>query len=313
MTVLVVVEHDNDRMLSQTSNLVSAAKNFNSEIWAIVIGNNCSKVTNEAKKLSSISRILVVDDVTHKNLFAEDHANQINEILKKIPQTKAVLMSTSSLGKETIPRLAALQNSTQISDVTKIFNENEFERPIYAGNLVSRIHSSEKVKFLTIRPTKFDSVGKQDCDVIEEIVTSVQNQYRKQLISKNFTETGRPDLSSAKVVISGGRGLGSAENFDNILGPLAKKFNGALGASRAAVDAGYAPNDFQVGQTGKIVAPEIYFAIGLSGSIQHLAGMKDSKIIVAINKDPNAPIFEVASIGLVADLFEVIPELTSKL
>ncbi len=313
MTSLVIVEHDNQKLSNSTKNTISAAKKLNFEIWVMVIGHECSNVVQEVKKFSDVKKIFYVDNELHKDLFAEFHADQISHFLGKNSNIKAVLMSTSSLGKETIPRVAALQNVSQISDVTNIFSDFEFERPIYAGNLNSIVSSTEYIKLLTIRPTKFNNSVLNNGDASVEIVSSINTKYEKKLVSRQFTKSDRPDLTSAKVVISGGRGLGSAENYLNILEPLARKMNAALGASRAAVDAGYAPNDFQVGQTGKIVAPEIYFAIGLSGSIQHLAGMKDSKTIIAINKDPDAPIFDVASYGLVADLFEVIPELTSKL
>lgn len=313
MTSLVIVEHDNTNIAPVTKNVISAAKKFNVGIWAIVIGHNCLAVVEEIKSFSAIKKVFYIDNEIHKDHLAELHADQINHFIIQNTNVDTVLMSTSSLGKETIPRVAALQNVSQISDVTNILSANEFERPIYAGNLISRISSSEHIKLLTVRPTKFDAEINNEGNASKEVISCIENIYKKELVTRKHTKTDRPDLGSAKVVISGGRGLGSAENYLNILGPLAKKLNAALGASRAAVDAGYAPNDYQVGQTGKIVAPEVYFAVGLSGSIQHLAGMKDSKIIVAINKDPDAPIFEVASYGLVADLFEVIPELTSKL
>ena len=313
MTSLVIIEHDNKNITNNTKATISAAKKLNLEIWAIVIGFKCSSVIQEVKKYRDIKKIFYVDNELHENHFAESHADQIYQFLEQNSNIEAVLMSTSSLGKETIPRIAALKDVSQVSDVTNILNGFKFERPIYAGNLTSLISSTEHIKFLTIRPTKFSNKVMSDGEVITESITCVDSHYKKKLVSREFTKNDRPDLSSAKVVISGGRGLGSAENYLNILEPLAKKMNAALGASRAAVDAGFAPNDYQIGQTGKIVAPEIYFAVGLSGSVQHLAGMKDSKVIVAINKDPDAPIFEVASYGLVADLFDVIPELTSKL
>ena len=313
MTSLVIIEHDNKSIINNAKTTISAAKKLNSKIWAIVIGYNCSTVIDEIKRYKDIDKIFYVDNKMHENHFAELYADQINHFLSQNTNIKAVLMTTSSLGKETIPRIAALQDVSQISDVTNIRSDFEFERPIYAGNLTSLVSSTEHIKFLTIRPTKFDNNIISDKEVKIESITSIDSEYKKKLVSREFTKNDRPDLNSAKVVISGGRGLGSAENYLNILEPLAKKMNAALGASRAAVDAGYAPNDYQVGQTGKIVAPDIYFAVGLSGSVQHLAGMKDSKIIIAINKDPDAPIFEIASYGLVADLFEVIPELTSKL
>ncbi len=313
MTSLVIIEHDNKSIANNTKTTISAAKKLNTKIWAIVIGYNCPTVINEIKKYRDIDKIFYVDNKFHQNHFAEHYADQINQFLSQNSNIKAVLMTTSSLGKETIPRIAALQDVSQVSDVTNILSDFEFERPIYAGNLTSIVSSTEHIKFLTIRPTKFDNNVVSDGEVNIESLTCIDSEYKKKLISREFTKSDRPDLNSAKVVISGGRGLGSAENYLNMLEPLARKMNAALGASRAAVDAGYAPNDYQVGQTGKIVAPDIYFAVGLSGSIQHLAGMKDSKIIIAINKDPDAPIFEIASYGLVADLFEVIPELTSKL
>ncbi|OUT99082.1 MAG: electron transfer flavoprotein subunit alpha [Betaproteobacteria bacterium TMED41] len=313
MTSLVVVEHNNKEIASATKSTLAAAQKLNLEIWAIVIGFDCLGVAEQAQGFQCIKKIFCINDKLHEHHFAELHADQINQFLLQYNNVKNVLMSTSSLGKETMPRIAASQNVSQISDVTNILDNHEFERPIYAGNLTSRISSSEHIKLLTIRPTKFDTQILNGGDSIVESLKSIVADYKKKLVTREYTKSDRPDLASAKVVISGGRGLGSAENYLNTLEPLAKKMNAALGASRAAVDAGYAPNDYQVGQTGKIVAPEIYFAIGLSGSVQHLAGMKDSKIIIAINKDPDAPIFEVATYGLVADLFEVIPELTSKL
>ncbi len=313
MATLVIIEHDNCKIIPSTKNVITAAKKLGAEIWAVVIGYKCGDVLKETKSLNSIKKIFFVDNEIHKNLFSEHYADQINNLIGLKSEINSVLMSTSSLGKETIPRVAAMQDVSQVSDVTNIISINEFERPIYAGNLISRISSSEPIKLLTIRPTKFKQELDNSGDVSHELIEAIKKNYGKELISKSYSQSDQPELSSAKIVVAGGRGLGSADNYRNILGPLAKKLNAALGASRAAVDAGYAPNDFQVGQTGKIVAPEIYFAIGLSGSVQHLAGMKDSKIIIGVNKDPNAPIFEISSFGLVADLFEAIPELTSKL
>ena len=313
MTSLVIIEHDNKSIYNNAKTTISAAKKLNSEIWAIVIGFDCITVIEEVKKYRDVEKIFYVDNELHKNHFAELYADQVNQFLSQNSNIKNVLMTTSSLGKETIPRIAALQDVSQVSDVTNILSGFEFERPIYAGNLTSLVSSTEDIKFLTIRPTKFNNKIVSGGEVSVKSIACINSEYKKELVSREFTKHDRPDLNSAKIVISGGRGLGSAENYLSILEPLAKKMNAALGASRAAVDAGYAPNDYQVGQTGKIVAPDIYFAVGLSGSVQHLAGMKDSKIIVAINKDPDAPIFEIASFGLVADLFEVIPELTSKL
>ena len=312
MTSLVIIEHDNNSIHSNAKTTISAAKKLNSEIWAIIIGFDCNTVIEEVKKFSDIEKIFYIDNELHKNHFAELYADQVNQFLLQNPNIKNVLMTTSSLGKETIPRIAALQDVSQVSDISAVVSEDTFERPIYAGNCIATVQSTDPVKVVTVRITGFDA-----CDATggSATITSVDNDTNagvSSFVKEEIAESDRPELTAAEVVISGGRGMQNGDNF-SLLNGIADKLGAAIGASRAAVDSGFVPNDMQVGQTGKIVAPDLYIAVGISGAIQHLAGMKDSKVIVAINKDEDAPIFQVADYGLVADLFEALPELESKL
>ena len=313
MTALIIAEHNNKKLNKETRHVVKAAKLIEDDLWIAVLGNNSTDVCKEASSIKGVSKILNIQNECLKDQLPETCSVQVNEILKKNSEVNTVLISTSSFGKELLPRIAALQNMNQISDVIKIYSHDTFLRPIYAGNLMSKVKCSEKIKFLTIRTTKFDAEEIIEKNIEIEDFPSINTFTSKQILGNETSASNRPDLLSASVVVSGGRGLGSKENYKNLLEPLAKKLNAALGASRAAVDSGFAPNEFQIGQTGKVVAPDLYFAIGMSGSVQHLAGMKDSKVIVAINKDPDAPIFQIATYGLVADLFEAIPVIINKL
>ncbi len=315
MTALIIAEHNNKNMNKETRHVVKAAKLIDPDLWVVVMGSESISVCKEAALINGVSKILHIQNECLKDQLPEICSIQINEILKKNNEINAVLISTSTYGKELLPRIAALQNMNQISDVAEIHSPNIFLRPIYAGNLMSKVKCLEKIKFLTIRITKFDADEELEVEknVKIEDIFAITHSTSKQILGNETSSSNRPDLLSARVVVSGGRGLGSKENYKNLLEPLAEKLNAALGASRAAVDSGFAPNEFQIGQTGKVIAPDLYFAIGMSGSVQHLAGMKDSKVIVAINKDPEAPIFQIATFGLVADLFDAIPVLTNNL
>ena len=313
MTALVIAEYDSS-IKDETLRVVTAARNLSEEVWLIILGNEIESVVNHGCSIEGISKVIVIEHEKLQHFIPEVWAHQFSGILGANADIGSVLMSSSSCGKDLLPRIAGMHDEEQLTDVIEIISQNDFIRPIYAGNLMSRVTTSQKRKFLTIRGNKFNraNISKQTikCEEIDfkEISTVTQ------ILSNNSDNSvDKIDLLSAKCVISGGRGLVSAENYKNLLQPLAKKLGAALGASRAAVDMGLAPNENQIGQTGKIVAPDLYIAIGLSGSIQHLAGMKDSKVIVAINKDPEAPIFEVATYGIVADLFDVVPELTEKI
>ncbi|OUV02304.1 MAG: electron transfer flavoprotein subunit alpha [Betaproteobacteria bacterium TMED82] len=314
MVTLVIVENSTDAPKKETFHVITAAKLMESDIWAVVLGKDCHNICKAVSTISGVKKVIKIDAEFLKEKLSESYAFQISNLLKAYREIKSVLISTSSFGKELLPRIAAMHGMSQVSDVIKIHSPSIFDRPIYAGNLISKVKTSEKIKFLTIRTTKFDAAKKT-----EEVGINIENftadtfSSLKSIINSSSVTSDKPDLLSARVVVAGGRGLGSAENYKKILEPLALKLNAALGASRAAVDSGFAPNEYQVGQTGKVVAPELYFAIGMSGSVQHLAGMKDSKIIVAINKDEDAPIFRIATYGLVADLFDVVPEITKKI
>ena len=277
----------------------------------LVAGNNCEAVSAAAAKLDLVKKVLVAEAPHYEAQLPENLAALVVGISDGYTH---ILAAATSVGKSALPRIAALLDVAQVSEIVSVEAADTFVRPTYAGNVMVtvRFRSSDSIKVITVRPTAFDAVGATGGAVVEAIPVGV-DLGRAKLINRELTKSERPELSAAKIVVSGGRGLGSGENYRRLLEPLADQLSGALGASRAAVDAGYAPNDYQVGQTGKIVAPQLYVAVGVSGAIQHLAGMKDSKIIVAINKDPDAPIFQVADYGLVADLFEAIPELTRAL
>jgi len=310
MSVLVIAEHDNESLKVATLNTIAAALALSSEVDVLVAGSSCQNVGLEAAKAVGVSKVMVSDGQTLAHGLAENVAAQVLQLAKSYSH---VLFASTAQGKNVAPRVAALLDVAQISDVTRVIDAQTFERPIYAGNAIATVESSDAIKVLTIRTTAFDPVATGSNAAKIESVDAVSDSGKSAFLSKEIAKSDRPELAGAKIIVSGGRALGSAEKFTEVMTPLADKLGAALGASRAAVDAGYAPNDWQVGQTGKIVAPELYVACGISGAIQHLAGMKDSKVIVAINKDPEAPIFSVADFGLEADLFQAVPELTQKL
>ena len=310
MSALVIAEHDNRSLKSATAHVVTAARKLGGEIRVLVAGHQQENAAREAAALAGVANVLVADAPYLQAPTAENLAALIVAVARGGGCTH-VLAPATAFGKNVMPRVAALLDVAQISDITAIEAPDTFVRPIYAGNAFATVQSKDAVKVITVRTTAFDAAGSGGAAPIETIAPPAEVTSAK-VVSEELTVSARPELTSARVVISGGRGLGSAENF-KLLEGLADKLNAAIGASRAAVDAGYVPNDYQVGQTGKIVAPELYIAIGISGAIQHLAGMKDSKVIVAINKDPEAPIFQIADYGLVGDLFEIIPQLTAKI
>ena len=311
MTTLVVAEHDNHALNGATRGAVTAALALGSEVHLLVAGKGSETVASACSHLAGVAKVLHAQGDAHEHLLAESLAEQILGLAKGGSYSAIVLPSTTT-GKNVAPRVAAKLDVSAISDVIRVVSPDTFERPIYAGNVIATVQSSDALKVMTVRATSFATCADGGSATIES-VPCVAASMTSRFVRAEMSKSDRPELASAKVVVSGGRGLGSAENYSNLLLPLADKLGAALGASRAAVDAGYAPNDYQVGQTGKVVAPSLYIAVGMSGAIQHLAGMKDSKVIVAINKDPDAPIFSVADYGLVADLFEAVPELTSKL
>ena len=309
MTTLVLVEHDNTAIKSATLSAVTAAAAIGGEIHLLVAGNGCSTVANAAATVAGVSKVLRVDAPHYANPTAENLAALI---VAQAGHYSHLLAPATTLGKNVMPRVAALLDVAQISEIVAVRSPDAFVRPIYAGNVMATVQSIDPVKVITVRATAFAMAGNGGQAIIED-VAPVADSGLSAVLSRELTVSLRPELAVAKVVVSGGRGLGSSENFHTVLEPLADKLGAALGASRAAVDAGYAPNDFQVGQTGKVVAPQLYIAIGISGAIQHVAGMMSSQVIVAINKDPEAAIFQVADYGLVGDLFELVPELTRAL
>lgn len=307
---LVVAEHDNVHLKTATRHAITAAALCSKEVHVLVAAYQGQSVAAAASQIVGVTKVLYMDAQDLQHGLAEVVAEQV---LAVAGQYTHILFAATASGKNTAPRVAARLDVAQISDVTKVHSLDTFERPIYAGNVIATVQSLDATKVLTVRTTAFDAApsgaGAAPVQALSAVPSTSQSSFTSSEIAKNE----RPDLTAAKVVVSGGRGLGSAEKFDAVLTPLADKFGAALGASRAAVDAGYAPNDWQVGQTGKIVAPQLYIAVGISGAIQHLAGMKESKVIVAINKDPDAPIFSVADYCLEADLFTAVPELVAKL
>ncbi|MBT5384807.1 MAG: electron transfer flavoprotein subunit alpha/FixB family protein [Kordiimonadaceae bacterium] len=309
MTVLVIADHDNEKLKDSTLNTVTAATKFNSEIHVLVAGYNCALVANAAAKINGVDKVICADDISLKHPLAEAVTPVVVNLAGKYDQ---IMVAATTTGKNFMPRVAAILDMAQISDIISIENGNTFKRPIYAGNAIATVESNDTKKLITVRTTTFAAALTGDQSVVIENISIDSNQSLSSFVSSELSKSERPELTSAKIIISGGRGMGSGENFSLIEG-IADKLGAAIGASRAAVDAGYVPNDYQVGQTGKIVAPDLYIAVGISGAIQHLAGMKDSKVIVAINKDDDAPIFQVADYGLVADLFEVLPELNKEL
>jgi electron transfer flavoprotein alpha subunit len=309
MKSLVIAEHDNNSIKPATLNTIGAAQALGFAVDVAIIGHACSAAASQAQAIAGVTTVLVADAEHLGHQLPEDVAPTLAAIA---PQYSHILAPATTTGKNLIPRLAALLDVQAISDIQAVINANTFERPIYAGNVIATVQSNDAIKVLTVRTTAFEPVASQGGNATLATLTPASSGGIARFVSQELAKSDRPELTAAKVVVSGGRGLGSEEHF-NLLYTLADKLNAAVGASRAAVDAGFAPNDMQVGQTGKIVAPELYIAVGISGAIQHLAGMKESKTIVAINKDPDAPIFQVADYGLVADLFEAVPELTQKL
>ena len=311
MKTLVIAEHDNSRLATATLNAVTAAARFGGEVDLLLAGHGCDAVAAQAQALAGVTRVLKVDAAHYAEPLVENLAVLVQRVVSK-GGYRAVLAGASSFGKNLSPRVAALLDVAAVSDVVAISAPGRYERPIYAGNVMVSVESDQTVDVLTVRTTAFDAVVDGGSAALEALAAG-PDLALSRVIGRELSKSERPELGDAAIVVSGGRGLGSGENYHRLLEPLADALGAALGASRAAVDAGFVPNDYQVGQTGKIVAPGLYVAVGISGAIQHLAGMKDSKVIVAINKDPDAPIFQVADYGLVADLFDAVPALTSSL
>jgi electron transfer flavoprotein alpha subunit len=309
MAVLVIAEHDNETIKPATLNTVTAATKLGSDVTVMVVGSGCAKAGQAAAKIAGVTKVLVADAPQLGDQLAENVAAQI---LAVAAEYSHILAPATANGKNVLPRVAAKLDVAQISDIMSVESEDTFRRPIYAGNAIATVQSSDPVKVITVRTTAFDAAPAEGGSATVEDFAAVADSGKSSFVGREVAKSERPELTAAKVIVSGGRGLGSAENFKAVLEPLADKLGAAMGASRAAVDAGYAPNDWQVGQTGKIVAPQLYVAVGISGAIQHLAGMKDSKVIAAINKDEEAPIFGVADYGLVADLFTAVPEMVKE-
>ncbi|KHK58916.1 electron transfer flavoprotein subunit beta [Ralstonia sp. A12] len=310
MTALVIAEHDNQSIKAATLNAVTAAAQCGGDVHVLVAGAGCGAAAQAAAQIAGVAKVLVADAPQFADGLAENVAEQALAIAGNYSH---ILAPATAYGKNILPRVAAKLDVAQLSDITKVDGPDTFERPIYAGNAIATVQSADKVKVITVRGTAFDAAATTGGSAATENLTAVADAGISQFVSREVTKSDRPELTAAKIIVSGGRGVGSGENYTKVLTPLADKLGAALGASRAAVDAGFVPNDYQVGQTGKIVAPQLYIAVGISGAIQHLAGMKDSKVIVAINKDPEAPIFQVADYGLVGDLNTVVPELVSAL
>lgn len=309
MAILVIAEHDNASLRSATLNTVTAACKLGADIEVLVAGAGCKGVAEQAAAVAGVTKVRLADAAHYSDETAENIAALV---VANAAGYSHILMPASTFGKNVAPRIAAALDVAQISDVVAIESADTYVRPIYAGNAMATVKSVDAVKVVTVRTTAFDAADTGSRAPVEALAAGPDLGLAK-LIGRELTKSARPELGAAKVIVSGGRGLGSGENYHNLLEPLADRLGAALGASRAAVDAGFAPNDYQVGQTGKIVAPQLYVAIGISGAIQHLAGMKDSKVIVAINKDPDAPIFQVADYGVVGDLFQLVPELVAEL
>jgi electron transfer flavoprotein alpha subunit len=310
MSALVIAEHDNTHIKVSTLNTVSAALATGGDVHVLVAGANAAAAAAAAAQIAGVSKVLHADAAQLADGLAENLAAQIVAIASGYSH---LLFPATAAGKNVAPRVAALLDVAQLSDVTKVISADTFERPIYAGNAIATVQSSDSIKVLTVRTTGFDAAAATGGSAAVEVIAAVADNGSSTFTGREVTKSDRPELTAAKIIVSGGRAMGSNDKFMEVLTPLADKLGAALGASRAAVDAGYAPNDWQVGQTGKIVAPQLYIACGISGAIQHLAGMKDSKVIVAINKDAEAPIFSVADYGLEADLFVAVPELVAAL
>ncbi len=309
MTALVIAEHDNASIKAATLNTVTAAAQCGGDVHVLVAGSNAAAAAQAAAQIAGVSKVLHADGASVAEGLAENLAEQVLAVAGNYSH---ILFPATASGKNVAPRVAAKLDVAQISEITKVDSPDTFERPIYAGNAMATVQSSDATKVITVRATGFDAAGQGGSAAVETVAAASGNG-KSTYVGSEIAKSDRPELTAAKIIVSGGRALGSKEKFDEVMTPLADKLGAALGASRAAVDAGYAPNDWQVGQTGKIVAPQLYVAAGISGAIQHLAGMKDSKVIVAINKDPEAPIFSVADYGLEADLFTAVPELVKAL
>jgi len=308
MAILVYAEHDNEQLKTETHKLMFAASQIGDDIHLLVAGFGCEAVATQASKIDGVSKVLLADNAEYAQQMAENIAGLVTELGK---EASHILAAATTTGKNFMPRVAALLDVAQISDIIKVESADTFLRPIYAGNAIATVQSTDNIKVITVRTAAFDAAGEGNSAPIEPC-TVVKVLDKSTFVSAELTESERPELTAADIIISGGRGMQNGENF-KLLDGIADKLGAAMGASRAAVDAGFVPNDMQVGQTGKIVAPNLYIAVGISGAIQHLAGMKDSKVIVAINKDEEAPIFQVADYGLVGDLFDVLPELEAAL
>jgi electron transfer flavoprotein alpha subunit len=310
MAVLVIAEHEHALLKGATLNTVTAALACGGDVHVLIAGANAADAAQQAAQIQGLAKVLLADAPQLEEQLAENVAAQVLAIADAYSH---LLFPATAHGKNVAPRVAAKLDVAQISDITKVVSADTFERPIYAGNAIATVQSADKIKVLTVRTTGFDAAAASGGSAAVESLAAVNDAGSASFVGREVTKSDRPELTAAKIIVSGGRALGSSDKFNEVLTPLADKLGAALGASRAAVDAGYAPNDWQVGQTGKIVAPQLYIAAGISGAIQHLAGMKDSKVIVAINKDPEAPIFSVADYGLEADLFEAVPELVKSL
>ncbi|KAA1016249.1 electron transfer flavoprotein subunit alpha/FixB family protein [Paraburkholderia panacisoli] len=308
MVSLVIAEHDNASIKAATLNTIAAAQKIGGDVHVLVAGHNAQAAADAAAKIAGVSKVLLADAPQLEAGLAENVEATVLNIAKNYTH---ILAPATASGKNITPRIAAKLDVAQISDITAVDSADTFERPIYAGNAIATVQSADPIKVITVRTTGFDAVAAVGGSAAVEKIDAAADSGLSQFVSREVTKLDRPELTSAKIIVSGGRGLGNGENYTKILEPLADKLNAALGASRAAVDAGFVPNDYQVGQTGKIVAPQLYIAVGISGAIQHLAGMKDSKVIVAINKDAEAPIFSVADYGLVGDLFGIVPDLVA--
>ncbi len=310
MSILLLAEHNNQTLSEQTARALTAANQIGSEVHILVAGKGVKPVAEQAAKLKGVTKVLIAEDDVLENALAEPLADLIKSLADGY---KTIISAATSVGKNVMPRVAALLDVAQVSEITEVLTPNTFKRSIYAGNAIQTVETTDAKQVITVRTASFSPASQGPTAVAVEKTAAAFSSSISTFVSNSISESERPDLTSAKIVIAGGRALGSSEKFKEVILPVADKLGAAVGASRAAVDAGYAPNDWQVGQTGKVVAPDLYIACGISGAIQHLAGMKDSKVIVAINKDEDAPIFQVADYGLVGDLFDVLPEFASKL
>jgi electron transfer flavoprotein alpha subunit len=310
MTTLLIAEHDNTSVKDATAKALTAAKALGAEVHVLVAGKDCKAAAEDAAKLEGVAKVVVADAASYEHQLAEPLAALIVTLARAYD---AIVSPATTMGKNVMPRVAALLDVMQVSDILKVVAPDTFERPIYAGNAIQTVKSSDAKKVITVRTAAFQAAGRSSGAAPIENAGAAEDPALSSFVGEELSKSDRPELTSARIIISGGRAMQNRENFSKYIEPVADKLGAAMGASRAAVDAGYAPNDWQVGQTGKVVAPELYIAVGISGAIQHLAGMKDSKVIVAINKDEEAPIFQVADYGLVADLYQALPELSAEL